>query len=174
MTGLIAAVALTGATVVPDARYGAGPVYRFFFGTQWREAWTVPIEAPVLDLDAFDGGLKPERRGGGLQTINVHFKSAHGRTWVFRSMDKDPTRVLDPDTRASVIGDIYQDMTSTAHPCGALVVAPLLEAAGIPHATPQLIVLPDDPRLKPFGELSGMLGFMEERIERRIPGSTRK
>ena len=79
MVGLLAALALTGATVVPDARYGAGWLFRFFFGSQWREAWTVPIEAPVLDLDSFDGGLVPERRGGGLQTINVHFKSARNR-----------------------------------------------------------------------------------------------
>ncbi len=49
MTNLIAALALTAATVVPDARYGAGPVYRFFFGSQWRETWTLPIEAPVLE-----------------------------------------------------------------------------------------------------------------------------
>jgi hypothetical protein len=171
MTGLIATLALTGATVVPGARYQAGPVYRFFFGSQWRDAWIVPIDAPILDLDKFDGGLEPERRGGGLQTTNVHFKSANGRTWVFRSMDKDPTRVLDPDTRESVIGDIYQDLTSTAHPCAALVVAPLLEAAGVLHATPQLAILPNDPRLRRFGELGGMLGFMEERIEHRLPGS---
>ena len=170
MVGLLAALALTGATVVPDARYGAGWLFRFFFGSQWREAWTVPIEAPVLDLDSFDGGLVPERRGGGLQTINVHFKSANGRSWVFRSMDKDPTRVLDPDTRESVIGDIFQDLTSTAHPCAAMVVAPLLEAVGILHAKPQLAVLPNDPRLRPFGELGGMLGFLEERFERRLPG----
>jgi hypothetical protein len=175
MIGLIAALALTGATVVPDARYGAGWLYRFFFGSQWREAWTVPIEAPVLDLDSFDGGLQPDRRGGGLQTINVHFKSANGRSWVFRSMDKDPKRVLDPDTRESVIGDIYQDLTSTAHPCAAMVVAPLLEAVGVLHATPQLAVLPHDPRLSPFGsELGGMLGLMEERLERLLPGVERE
>jgi hypothetical protein len=171
MTGLITTLALTSAVVVPDARYAANPVYRFFFGTQWRDAWTVSIEAPVLDLDHFDGGLVPERRGGGLQTINVHFKSANGRTWVFRSMDKDSTRVLDPETRESVIGDIFQDLTSTAHPCAALVVAALLEAAGVPHATPQLVVLPHDSRLTQFGELGGMVGFMEERIEHRLPGA---
>ncbi|HZX96846.1 MAG TPA: hypothetical protein VFE90_20165 [Myxococcales bacterium] len=171
MAGLIAALALT---VVPDARYRANAVYRFFFGSQWRDAWTVPIEAPVLDLDRFDGGLKAERRGGGLQTINLHFKSANGRTWVFRSMDKDPTRILDPDTRESVFGDILQDLTSTVHPCAALVVAPLLEAAGVPHATPELVVLPDDERLRPFGELGGMLGFMEERIEHRLAGSDKQ
>ena len=165
-----AALALTAAAVVPDARYEAGWLYRFFFGTQWRDAWTTPIEAPVLDLDAFDGGLVPQRRGGGLQTINVHFKSKNGHSWVFRSMDKDPKRVLDPETRESVIGDIFQDLTSTAHPCAAMVVARILDAVGIIHSTPRIVILPDDPRLRPLGELGGMLGFLEDRNELELPG----
>ena len=173
MLAQLTALALTATTVVPDARYGANWLYRFFFGSQWRDAWTVPIDAPVLDLDTFDGGLRPERRGGGLQTVNVHFKSANGRTWAFRSMDKDSTRVLDPETRESVIGDIFQDLTSTAHPCSALMVAPLMDAVGIPHPTPQLVVLPEDPRLLPFGKLGGMLGFIEDRSELDLPGVDR-
>src|SRR5437868_401435 len=171
MAAFITALALIGVTVTPGTQYGANGVYRFFFGSQWRDAWTTPIDAPVLDLDTFDGGLTPERLGGGLQTTSVHFKSARGNRWVWRSMDKDPTRVLDPDTRESVIGDIFKDLTSTAHPCGALVVAPLMDAVGVLHPIPQLAVLPRDPRLHPFGEVGGMLGILEQRIERDVPGS---
>ncbi|MFL5312199.1 MAG: hypothetical protein ACJ79H_17335 [Myxococcales bacterium] len=167
----VASDAARTVTVVPGARYHAGWLYRFFFGAHWRDAWTTPIEVPVLDLETFDGGLKPERLGGGLETTNLHFKSGNGRTWAFRSVDKDPIRTLDPDTRESLLGDIYQDVTSSAHPCGALVVGPLLEAAGILHATPQLAVLPDDPRLAEFGVLAGTLGLLEERIEHRIEGA---
>ena len=171
MAAFITALALIGVTVTPGTQYGANGVYRFFFGSQWRDAWTTPIDAPVLDLDTFDGGLTPERLGGGLQTTSVHFKSGRGNRWVWRSMDKDPTRVLDPDTRESVIGDIFRDLTSTAHPCGALVVAPLMDAVGVLHPIPQLAVLPRDPRLHPFGEVGGMLGILEQRIERDVPGS---
>jgi hypothetical protein len=170
MLGPLAALALTAVTVVPDQRYAAGWLYRFFFGSQWRDAWTAPIDAPVLDLDTFDGGLVPTRKGGGLETTNLHFKSKNGRSWVWRSMDKDPTRVLDPDTRNSVIGDIYQDLTSTAHPCGAVVVAPLMDALGLVHATPRIAILPDDARLAPFGKLGGVLGFIEERMEMEEAG----
>ncbi|HXM75621.1 MAG TPA: hypothetical protein VN971_02505, partial [Thermoanaerobaculia bacterium] len=86
-------------------------------------------------------------------------------------MDKDPTGMLDPETRESVLGDIVQDITSTAHPGAALVVAPLLEAVGVLHATPQLAVMPDDPRLGEFRPVfAGMLGLLEERIEHGVPG----
>jgi len=160
-------------TVTPGARYRAGWLHSFFLGAHWRDAWTTPIEAPVLNLEVFDGGLQPDRLGGGLETKNLHFKSGNGNTWAFRSVDKDPTRQLDPDTRASMVGDLFQDETSTAQPYGALIVASFLDAARILHATPQLAVLPDDPRLGKFRELAGMLGLLEERMERGIEGATK-
>src|SRR6266568_5424170 len=159
-------------TVAPGARYEAGWLTRFFLGGQWRDLWTTPIEVPVLDLGSFDGGLQPERSGGGQQTKSLRFKSGNGRTWSFRSVDKDPTRMLDPETRASALGDIVQDVTSTAHPGAALVVAPLLEAAGVLHATPRLAIMPDDPRLGEFRQtFAGMLGLLEQRIEDDVEGA---
>ena len=158
-------------TVAPGARYRAGWLYSFFLGAHWRNVWTTPIDVPVLDLGTFGGGMRPIRLSGGLETKNVHFKSADGRVWAFRSVDKDPTRVLDPDTANSVIGDLFQDETSTAHPFGALIVPPLLDAAEILHSTPQLAVLPDDPGLGDFRDLAGTLGLLEERIERDVEGA---
>src|ERR671937_168219 len=158
-------------TLAPGPRYQAGWLTRFFLGSQWRDLWTTPIEAPVLDLDSFDGGLRPERRGGGQQTSNLRLESGNGNTWSFRSVDKDPTRMLDPETRESALADIVQDLTSTIHPGAALVVAPLLEAVGVLHSTPQLAVMPDDARLGQFRPtFAGMLGLLEQRIERDVPG----
>src|ERR1700737_3541227 len=54
--------------VTPGPGYGGGWVKRLFLGGQWRDVWTTPVEVPVLDLKTFDGGLRPVRRGGGLQT----------------------------------------------------------------------------------------------------------
>ena len=158
-------------TQAPGPHYEAGWLTRFFLGSQWRDLWTTPIDAPVLELGSFDGGLRPERRGGGQQTRNLRLQSANGHTWSFRSVDKDPTGMLDPETRASALGDIVQDLTSTVHPGAALVVAPLLEAAGVLHATPRLAVMPDDARLGEFRPVfARMLGLLEQRIEHDIPG----
>jgi hypothetical protein len=158
-------------TVEAGARYRAGWFRRFFLGSHWREAWFTTIEVPVLDLSTFDGGVRPQREGGGLETITLRFQSSNGRTWVFRSVDKNPRRILEEETREGIIGDITQDLTSAQHPCGALMVAPLLEAAGVLHATPQLAVMPDDPRLGEFRQqFAGILGTIEERIEHQVPG----
>src|SRR2546427_2758320 len=161
-------------TIAPGAGYRAGWFHNFFLGEHWRDTWTTPIEVPVLNLDVFDGGLRPDRRGGGLETTNLHFKSANGNTWAFRSVDKDPgKKLLDPDTQDSWIGDLFKDEVSSAQPYGALMVPPLLDAANVLHTTPQLAVLPDDPRLGEFHDYAGMLGLLEERIERGLEGASK-
>jgi hypothetical protein len=87
-------------------------------------------------------------------------------------VDKDPTRMFDPDTRESMAADLLvRDMTSTAHPTAALVVAPLLEAAGVLHATPELFVMPDDPRLGEFRDFAGVLGELELHPGRGFAGA---
>jgi hypothetical protein len=169
LVAAIAPVVAEGETVTPGAHYQAGWLSRVFLGAQWRDVWTTPVSAPVLDLKTFDGGIRLVRRGGGMQTKNVRIESAGGSVWVFRSIDKDPKRILDPDTANSAIGDIIQDLTSTVHPLAPLVVAPLLEAAGVIHATPLLVIMPDASQLGEFGDFAGVLGFIEERIEHSIP-----
>ncbi|HYS08688.1 MAG TPA: hypothetical protein VEP66_08080 [Myxococcales bacterium] len=164
------------ATVVvePGPRYHANWLYRFVFGTHWREEWTTPVRVPVLELRIFDGGVAPVRRGGGLQTMNLRLESAGGQIYAFRSVDKDPTRIFEPELRESVLGDIYQDMTSTSHPMAPLVVPRLVDAADVPHTTPQLMVMGDDPGLRQqFPEFVGILGMLEPRIEREYPGATK-
>jgi hypothetical protein len=156
--------------IEPGEHYRAGWFTRLFLGSQWRDLWTTPIKVPVLDLGSFDGGLTPDREGGGLQTKNLRFKSAHTR-WVFRGVDKDPTRVLEPEVRESLLGNLAQDLTSTLNPGGAVVVAPLLQATNVLHATPVFYVMPDDPRLGEFrSSFANLLGMVEERDERQIPG----
>jgi hypothetical protein len=156
----------------PGPEYHASWPFRVFFGGPWRDDWTTSIRARKLDLSTFDGGLTPVRKGGGQQTSSLHLKSANGHTWSFRSVDKDPRRAMDEETRKSLFADLMRDVTSTAHPTAALVVAPLLEAAGVLHATPELFVMPDDPRLGEFrGEFAGMLGALEQRPGRGFAGA---
>jgi hypothetical protein len=165
-------VAAEGVVVTPGPEYRASWPFRAFFGGPWRDDWTTAIRARKLDLSTFDGGLTPVRKGGGQQTSSLHLESANGRTWSFRSVDKDPRRAMDEETRKSLLADVMRDVTSTAHPTAALVVAPLLEAAGVLHATPVLFVMPDDPRLGAFrGEFAGILGALEERPGRGFAGA---
>jgi hypothetical protein len=151
-------------TLAPNPEYAAGATHRFFFGNGYRDLWTAPVEVPVLDLATFAGGLTPVKKGGGFQTRSLRLTGKDGRSYAFRSVDKDAVSVLPEDLRKTLVADIVRDATSSAHPTAALVVAPLLEAAGILHPSPILVVMPDDPALGSFrAEFAGLLGLLEER-----------
>src|SRR5262245_33960016 len=163
----IADQAKPGETVAipPGPQYEAGWLQRWLFGNHYRDLWTTPLEAPVLDLDTFAGGLTATRKGGGEQTKSIRLKGADGKEYQFRSLDKDPVAALPPELRTTAAAGIVRDQTSAGHPVGALLVPPVLEAAGIPHASPRVFILPKDhPRLGAFAaEYGGMLGTIEER-----------
>ena len=151
-------------TIVPGAHYRAGGLHRALFGAHYRDLWTTPIRVEVLDLATFAGGLTVTRRGGGKQTKTLRFDSRDGRKWAFRSVDKDPSPLLPPELRASLVDRIFQDQISASHPAGALIVPPLLDAVGVRSAPPRLFVMPDDPALGEHRSVfAGTLGTLEER-----------
>jgi Omp85 superfamily domain len=151
-------------TVVPGARYATGSLRRFVLGDHYRDLWTTPIRVRVLDLRTFAGGLVPVRSHVGSQTTSLRFDGADGRTYQFRSVFKTPAAGLRADLQNTVIADVIQDGASASHPAGSLVVSPLLEAAGVLHAPPSLVVMPDDPSLgEYFDDFAGVLGWIEER-----------
>jgi hypothetical protein len=151
--------------VTAGARYAQGGVHRFLLGGGYRDLWTTPIRVPVLDLSAA-GGLRAVKQGGGMQTRSLTLEARDGREYRFRSLDKDPSRFFAPEQRGSIVTSLWQDQTSAIHPAGALVAARLLEAVGVPHPSPQLVVLPDAPALGEFrAEFAGLLGTFEEHPE---------
>jgi hypothetical protein len=157
--------------VAPGAQYRAGPLYRAFMGSGYRDLWITPVRVPVADLDEYAGGLTPVRVGGGMTTRTLHLDGADGRRYVFRSVDKEPADLLE-DFIGTPIEAILRDQVSSFNPSGALVVASLLEAVGVLHVTPRLVVVPDDPRLGEFREeFAGMLALYEERPDDPPPGS---
>jgi hypothetical protein len=124
--------------------------------------WATPVRVEVLDLDNFKGGLVPIKKGGGYQTKSLRFKSKDGTIWKFRSVNKDPKKVLPPELQESFVGDVLQDQISTSNPVAPLVVVPLLEAVDILQAKPTLVLLPDDEKLGEFREeFGGLLGMIE-------------
>src|SRR5204862_7721405 len=67
-----------------------------------------------------------------------------------------------PELSGTLSGSIIQDQVSGIMPGAALLVAPLLDAAGILHVTPTLLVMPDDPRLGVWRDtFAVMLGTVE-------------
>ncbi|MEJ2544005.1 MAG: hypothetical protein P8Y99_08045, partial [Calditrichaceae bacterium] len=157
-------------TVVPADRYAAGSIHKFFLGYGYREVWITPIQLPELNLDIYAGGLKPLRRGGGLQTNSLRFEGADGQVYVFRSVDKYPERGYPKAFRGTIIETLGKDQVSLMLPFGSLIVDVLADRLGVLHPKPEYFVMPDDDRLGEFQQdFAGMLGSMEVRPD-EMPG----
>ncbi|HSP87005.1 MAG TPA: BamA/TamA family outer membrane protein [Ignavibacteriaceae bacterium] len=157
-------------TIIPGKQYEAGWLHEVFFGAHWRDLWTTPVQAEILDLDKFAGGLTPLKQGGGQQTKSLQFKGKDGRIWKFRSLNKDPKKILPPELQESLVGDIIQDQISTSNPMAPFVVAPFLDSLGIMQSKPTMVILPDDEKLGEFrSEFGNLLGMIEEHPDEDSP-----
>src|SRR5262249_4330401 len=81
-------------TIAAGPHYRANGVHRLLLGGDYRDLWTTPIEAPLLDLHTYAGGLKPAFRVGGQETLGLAMKGADGHDYTFRGIDKDPSDLL--------------------------------------------------------------------------------
>lgn len=151
-------------TVVAGPEFEATLLREGLLGDDYRDLWIAPVRVEVLDLDRFAGGLKPTERGGGEQTRSLRFVDPRGQEYAFRSVNKYPTLADEPALEGTIIARVVRDQVSSLHPAAALVAAPLLDAAGVLHVSPRLVVMPNDPRLGEFREeFGGMLGTLELR-----------
>ncbi len=148
--------------LAPGPEYKAGWLHKLLLGEHWRDLWITPIKVEILDLNKFAGGLTPLKRGGGFQTKSLRLTGNDGNIWKFRSMKKDPSKILPEILRNTVVADVFQDQISSANPLAALVAAPILSAVNILQAKPYLVYMPDDPKLGEFrNDFGGELGMIE-------------
>ncbi len=151
-------------TIAANPYYIATKGQKRWLGKHYRDSWTTKVKVPVLDLNVHNGGLQPFEEGGGRQTSSLKFRAGDGLEYVFRSVDKDPSKALRYDLRSTIISLLVRDQTTTQQPYGALVVGPMLDQLNILHATPRLFVMPNAEELGPFkSKFGGMLGMLEDR-----------
>ncbi|WP_020529891.1 BamA/TamA family outer membrane protein [Flexithrix dorotheae] len=148
----------------------AGPQYqmsnfgKFWLGEHYRKSWTTPVKVPYLNLDTTFNGLTVKEKGGGRQTTSLKMKAGNGKEYVFRSVDKDPSKAISYDLRGTIVSKVVKDQTTTQQPYGAMAVDPLLNKIGILHAHPKLYLLPDAHKLGTFRtQYKNLLGMLEDR-----------
>lgn len=149
---------------IASTQYNTGKLKRFWMGDNYRDVWNEPVRFPVFDIGAEHGGLDIIKRGGGQQTKSVRLEAPDERQYVLRSVEKYVEGALPDELRGTVAVDIVQDGISQSNPYGALVVPYLADATGVYHTNPQIVFVPDDPRLGIYRrEMAGRLYLYEER-----------
>jgi hypothetical protein len=132
-------------------------------GKNYRGEWEALIDSiPVFDLEK--EGLKIIKQGGGQQTKSLRLEAGDGHQYVLRSIEKFPEKAVPAELRSTVAADVVADLISASHPYAAFVIPSLANAAGVYHTNPQLVYLPDDPRLGKYRyDFGGGLYLFEER-----------
>jgi hypothetical protein len=154
---------LENRTVVVGERFGHGGLHRWLWGADYRDLYTQPVVLPVLDLHRYADGLTVNRLLGHGETKALALKGANGRDYTFRPVIKDPTGLLPVDLRETFARKVLIDQMASGHPAGHVVAPGLLQAAGILHNEPHLVVMPDDPVLGQFRtDFANVVGDIEE------------
>ncbi len=150
-------------TLAANPTYKAGKLRETLVGKHYREAWTTPIEVPLLDLKNELGGLRPYQKGGGKQTPALKVRTQEAKEYTLRSVNKSSSMVLPKFLREVAVRTQLQDQISSQHPYGALIVPPLADAAGVFHTNPKLVYIPNTPYLRQYqDEFGDMLAILEE------------
>jgi hypothetical protein len=138
--------------------------HRFFFGENYRKEWAAFTKLPVIHLSSFRGGLVTVKEGGGNQTHSLRLKDKDGMEWVLRSVEKYPDAILPEPLKQTFVSDIVTDAMSAQHPYSALIVPPIANAVGVPHANPVIgIVAPDSVLGNYAKSFAGSICLLEER-----------
>ncbi|GAB3925435.1 BamA/TamA family outer membrane protein [Mucilaginibacter myungsuensis] len=149
----------------------ASKAHRIVFGEGYRKLWSTPVKMRILNIKKEKGGLKITQLGGGQQTKSLRLEDPTGQEWVIRTIQKYPDKALPPTLRKTIAADIIQDQVVAEHPFSAVVVPPLAEALGIPHANPEIVYVPDDPA---FGEYQKNFANQVFLFEEREPLDAKK
>ncbi len=137
---------------------------RLLLGENYRKEFAALTKLPVIRLSEIKGGLTPEKRGGGMQTVSLRLKDKNDKEWVLRNLEKNPDPLLPPELRETFARDLLDDYMSAQHPFAPLVVPPLAEAAGVPHANPIIGIIAPDTALGRYQSLfAGKVALLEER-----------
>ncbi len=152
--------------VAPGAHYARrGWWWQRLWGAHYRQLWATPVSAPVLRLGT--AGLLPLQVGGSFQTNTLRLRTADGRIFVLRSVDKDLSRKVSAGCLDNIIGPVLRDQTCAAPPYGAYVASALARAAGVYHTNPRLVYLLPDSTLGAFrARFQPALYLLEERPAR--------
>jgi hypothetical protein len=150
----------------------AGPEYKRsasferYWGRNRRAEWITPVKVPVLWLDSVYGGLTPVKQGGGNESRSLRLKTADGKQYTLRSINKSRADVVEPQFKNTFVEDIITDGISMSHPYGALAVSYMEQAAGIYHTEPKVVFLPAQAALDTFNKKFGnSLYLFEERLD---------
>ena len=142
--------------------YEANEIKNVMQGEQYREAWSTPVQVPILFLDTLMGNVRIIEEGGGKQTHSLKLETDDATELTLRSVSKDPSPLIPKLAKSLGVENIVVDGISAQHPYAALVVAQLSEKAEILSTRPKLVFVPKQDKLARYNDKFGNRLFLLE------------
>jgi hypothetical protein len=166
-TAKMAMITRDSFTVAANTKYDhTFALNRWFAGNNYRKDWATPVKMKVFRIHEEKGGMEITGLGGGHQSKSLQLKDKTGNEWVLRQTNKSLHEVMPDAFKETIANDVAQDMISSSHPYGSLIVPDLLTATGVTHATPQVFFVPNDTAL---GEYRTLFANNVAQLEERQP-----
>src|SRR5690606_20499540 len=152
-------------TIIRNKVEPAGGFHKLWLGEHYRDLYMEKYEFPILDLDAFKGGVAPVKLGGRNQTNSLRVEDSLGRDFVMSEMTKDVTRFLPyPFNKMVAAKYLVEDNFLGTLPFAPIAIQYLADAIQVYHTNPELYFIPKQPALKEFNnDFGGDVSLVEER-----------
>ncbi|MEL7247365.1 MAG: metallophosphoesterase [Bacteroidota bacterium] len=134
-------------TLPANAGFEASKSKQFWWGDQYRDVWTQPVTARIINLETELGGLTPIKKGGGMSSNSLRMEATDGKQYILRSINKDYRKLVPPEFSNLSLISVFQDQNSASHPYAALTLPTLSRAADVYYTSPQLVYLQHQPGL---------------------------
>lgn len=150
--------------VAAGEEFAASNFKKKLFGEQYRDIWTTPIEADIIDLSKEKGGLTPVKKGGGMASNSLRMQVESGKQYNLRSIRKDYTKLVPDGFDNLKLLDLLKDQNSAGHPYGPLIIPTLSKAAGVYYTDPKVVFLQHQKGLGNYNsQFNEELYLLEER-----------
>ena len=77
---------------IADTRLRTSGFRTFLMGKNYRDEWTTPVKAPILDLKSLN--ITSIKEGGGKETRSLHIEEDSAKKFDLRSVEKFPENAV--------------------------------------------------------------------------------
>jgi hypothetical protein len=149
-------------------------LYTFLWGKHYRDYYVKPIKAEVATIDTLVGGLKPDRSGGGHQSVSLRLYTKNKEEYVLRALKKSASQFfqttvftdqyIEQDIKGTFADNFLTDFYTTSHPFTPFVIDNLARKLEINTTNPKLYYVPKHQALGKYNsKFGGELYMLEER-----------
>ena len=142
-------------TLPAGSEYKAGGLHKWFWGSNYRYLWTIPVTVNTINLDTAYTGLKAYAAQNTGESKTVYLKDAQGKVYTLTSVNRKPGNLLYPELRNTIFENRVNDAVSITNPYAGITMPDLADAANAYVPQIAYVYVPKQPALTMYNDAYG-------------------